>query len=220
MTPRTFLLVNLVGLAVATAAHPAPASRGASAKTRPAEEEAARARLQEVMRASFKAHGQAGLDRLDQDELQAACSRAPAEGPLPAAAAKRLVAAQQKTLVYPPDGVFLGDWKRGEAVAQNGVGKQYSDDPAKGSGGNCYACHQLSREEVSFGTLGPSLRHYGKLRGSSPAMQRYTYAKIYNPQAFTACSTMPRFGHHAVLTEQQIKDLVALLLDPASPVNQ
>ena len=100
------------------------------------------------------------------------------------------------------------------------MGKQYSDDPAKPSGGNCYACHQLSKQEVSFGTLGPSLWHYGKLRGSSPGMQKYTYAKIYNPQAFTACSTMPRFGHHAILTEQQIKDLVALLLDPASPVNQ
>jgi len=31
---------------------------------------------------------------------------------------------------------------------------------------------------------------------------------------------MPRLGHAGTLTEQQIKDLVALLLDPASPVNQ
>lgn len=204
---------------LACAAQGAGAGKATSAP-RAQEDAAAQQRVQEVMRASFKAHGQAGLDRLAQDELQAACSRTPADGPLPVETARRLVEAQQKTLVFPADGALLGDWKRGEAIAQNGVGKQYSDDPAKPSGGNCYACHQLSKQEVSFGTLGPSLWHYGKVRGTSAAMQKYTYGKIYNAQAFAPCSTMPRFGHHAILTEQQIKDLVALLLDPASPVNQ
>jgi sulfur-oxidizing protein SoxX len=178
------------------------------------------ARLAEVMKASFKEKGQAGLDRLQQDEVQAACSRTAKQGPLPAAQAKKLVAAQHATLVYPADGKLMGDWKSGEKIAQSGVGKQSSDDPAKASGGNCYACHRISKEEVSFGTLGPSLYNYGKLRGQSPEMQKYTWGKIWNPQAFTACSTMPRFGHHQILTEEQIRDVVALLLDPASPVNQ
>jgi sulfur-oxidizing protein SoxX len=31
---------------------------------------------------------------------------------------------------------------------------------------------------------------------------------------------MPRFGYHGVLTQQQISDVMAYLLDPASPVNQ
>jgi sulfur-oxidizing protein SoxX len=31
---------------------------------------------------------------------------------------------------------------------------------------------------------------------------------------------MPRFAHFKLLNEQQIQDLMALLLDPASPVNQ
>jgi sulfur-oxidizing protein SoxX len=31
---------------------------------------------------------------------------------------------------------------------------------------------------------------------------------------------MPRFGHKGILTEQQVKDVVALLMDPASPVNK
>ena len=31
---------------------------------------------------------------------------------------------------------------------------------------------------------------------------------------------MPRFGHNGILTEEQIKDVVALLLDPQSPVNK
>jgi sulfur-oxidizing protein SoxX len=51
-------------------------------------------------------------------------------------------------------------------------------------------------------------------------MQKYAYGKVYNSQAFSACSTMPRFGHMGILTEQQMKDVVALLMDPKSPVNQ
>lgn len=175
---------------------------------------------QEVLRASFKARGQAGLDRLDQDPVQAACSRPPSDGPLPEDAAAKLVAAQQATLVYPADGVLMGDWKKGEAIAQSGVGMQFSDDPKRPSGGNCYACHQLSAKEVAFGTLGPSLYQYGKMRGKSEAMQRYTYGRIYNPQGFAPCSSMPRFGHQKILTPEQIEDVVALLLDPGSPVNQ
>jgi sulfur-oxidizing protein SoxX len=186
----------------------------------PAREPEGDARFREVLRASFREKGQAGLDRLEQDEVQATCSRRPADGPLPEATARRLVAAQQATLVYPADGKLMGDWKKGEVIAQSGVGKQYSDDATKASGGNCYACHRLSKSEVAYGTLGPSLYLYGKARGQGEAMQRYTYGKIWNPQAYTACSSMPRFGHHGILTEAQVKDLVALLLDPASPVNQ
>jgi sulfur-oxidizing protein SoxX len=78
----------------------------------------------------------------------------------------------------------------------------------------------LSSTELSFGTIGPSLYRYGKVRGSTLEIQRYTFAKIYNSEAFAACSNMPRFGHKGILSEQQIKDVTALLLDPASPVNQ
>jgi sulfur-oxidizing protein SoxX len=31
---------------------------------------------------------------------------------------------------------------------------------------------------------------------------------------------MPRFGHMGVLTEAQVRDVVALLMDPNSPVNK
>jgi len=124
------------------------------------------------------------------------------------------------TLKYPADGKLMGDWRQGERIAQSGVGKQYSDDPKRPAGGNCYACHQLSSKEISYGTIGPSLHNFGKTRGTSEAIQRYTWGKIYNAQAFTACSNMPRFGHNGILTEEQLRHLVALLLDPASPVNQ
>ena len=124
------------------------------------------------------------------------------------------------TIKYPADGKLVGDWKAGEVIAQSGVGKQFNDDPARPSGANCYACHQLSPQELSFGTIGPSLLGFGKLRGNSPEIQKYTYGKIYNSEAYSACSNMPRFGHNQILTEAQITHLVALLLDPESPVNK
>jgi sulfur-oxidizing protein SoxX len=68
--------------------------------------------------------------------------------------------------------------------------------------------------------VGPNLQRFGVQRGAGEAMQRYVYGKIYDSQGFTACSHMPRFGHNGVLTEEQITHLVALLLDPASPVNR
>ena len=61
---------------------------------------------------------------------------------------------------------------------------------------------------------------FGKLRGFTDETRKYAWSKIYNAEAFNACSNMPRFGHRNILTEQQIRDVVALLMDPASPVNQ
>jgi sulfur-oxidizing protein SoxX len=172
-----------------------------------------------VLKASFKPAGQAGLDRLEQDETQRACSAAAGKA-LPRDIATKIEQANLATIRYPADGKFLGDWKNGEKIAQEGRGMQFSDNPSGPVGANCYACHQLSPAELSFGTIGPSLYQYGKLRGNGIEVQRYTFGKIYNSEAFTACSNMPRFGHKAILSEQQIKDVTALLLDPASPVNQ
>ena len=175
---------------------------------------------QSVFKSSFQDKGQAKADRLEQDDLQKACSDAAASGqPLARDVAARLEKDQQAAIRY-PSGSMLGDWKNGEKIAQTGTGGQYSDDPKKPSGGNCYACHQLTKEEVSFGTMGPSLYHFGKIRGFTPEMQKYAYSKVYNSQAFAACSNMPRFGHKGILTEQQMKDVVALLMDPNSPVNK
>ncbi len=177
-------------------------------------------RATEMMRSSFKERGQAKLDRLNQDEAQALCSRAPADGPVPKEAAAKIEKANFATVKYPADGKLLGDWREGEKIAQSGQGKQFNDNPNAPAGANCYACHQISPQELSFGTIGPTLLGYGKQRGNSAEIQRYTYAKIYNPQGYTACSNMPRFGHNDILTEDQIKHVVALLLDPASPVNK
>jgi sulfur-oxidizing protein SoxX len=171
-----------------------------------------------VMKGSFKARGQAKLDRLEQDETMALCSKYPAK--VPADIAKKIESTNLKLVKLPSDGKLLGDWKEGEKIAQSGVGFQFSDDPKNPVGGNCYACHQLSPNEISYGTIGPSLLGFGKLRGNTEAIQKYTFGKIYNAQAYSACSNMPRFGHNGVLSELQIKHLTALLLDPNSPVNK
>lgn len=173
-----------------------------------------------LMKKDFKSRGQATVDRLDQDEMQKICSEYSNGRKMPKDVADRAEKAQQAVIRYPADGKLLGDWKAGEKIAQTGTGKQWSDDPKKPGGGNCYACHQLSKAELSFGTIGPSLYNFGKLRGFTPEMQKYAYSKVYNSQAFSACSSMPRFGHNGILSEQQIKDVVALLMDPNSPVNE
>ena len=123
-------------------------------------------------------------------------------------------------VVYPADGKFLGDWKKGYQVANNGRGGQFSDPPGTVAGGNCFACHQLDPKEVSYGTLGPSLSAYGKDRKYDPETIKDAYTKIYNSMAVVPCSNMPRFGVNKVLDEQQIKDVMAYLFDPESPVNK
>jgi len=178
-----------------------------------------RAKAAATMKSSFKDAGQAKLDRLDQDETQRVCSQYAGKA-LPPDVAKRVEQLNLATIKYPADGKLVGDWKNGEKIAQEGRGKQFSDDPAGPVGANCYACHQLAPQELSYGTIGPTLYQFGKLRGYTDETRRYAWGKVYNADAFAACSNMPRFGHSGILTEAQLRDVVALLMDPASPVNQ
>jgi sulfur-oxidizing protein SoxX len=177
------------------------------------------ARAAAALKASFAARGQAGLDRLDQDDTQKLCSEY-ANRALPAPVAEKIQQASLATIRYPADGNLVGNWKNGERIAQSGQGFQFSDDPKVPAGANCYACHQLTPQELSYGTIGPSLYRFGKLRGFNEETRKYAWGKVYNADAFAACSSMPRFGHNRILTEQQIRDVVALLVDPGSPVNQ
>lgn len=171
-----------------------------------------------MMKTSFKENGQAKLDRLNQDEVQRLCSEFNGEQKLPKDVAERIERAQMATIKFPAK--LVGDWKEGERIAQRGVGMQFSDNPTNPTGANCYACHQLSKAELSFGTIGPPLYNFAKVRGFTPEMQKYAYGKIYNSQAYSACSSMPRFGHMGILTEKQMQDVTALLMDPESPVNK
>ena len=171
-----------------------------------------------VLESSFMAKNQATMARLQQDAVQEVCS-APRGTPVEETVLSELRQQRLHAVVLPADGVFLGDWQRGAEVAGNGRGLQSSDDPTKPNGGNCYACHQLAPDEVAYGTLGPSLTGYGA-RGQSEPMLRYTWTKLWDTHAYNLCSHMPRFGAQGILSEQQLRDVMAYLLDPASPVNQ
>jgi len=179
-----------------------------------------------MLKSSFRDEGIAKVDRLDQDLGQSACSAAK---PPSAEVIQRIEAEAQASIEWPKGGHYIGDWKKGEKLAQSGRGMTWSDKSTdtKGNGGSCYNCHQISKQEASFGTIGPSLYNYGKIRGvknvadpSSAAVVQYTWGKLWNSKAYAGCSNMPRFGHMKLLDENQIRDLVALLLDPDSPVNK
>jgi len=183
----------------------------------------------QVAKASFRDEGIVKADKvLNADETNRLCSEADVAGkPLDEAMAKRIEETNLKAIQWPADGQFLGDWKQGEAIAQSGRGLTFTDTANTVNGGNCYNCHQIDQKEISFGTIGPSLYHYGKIRGvTDPASEaakpivEYTWGKIWNSKAYNACSNMPRAGHSGILNATQIRHLVALLLDPNSPVNK
>lgn len=182
-----------------------------------------------IVQSSFRDQGQAKVERITAtDETNRVCSAADVAGkPLDEKTAKRIEEANFKTIKWPTDGKFLGDWKQGERIAQSGRGKTWSDKADAVNGGNCYNCHQMDKKEISYGNLGPSLYNFGKMRGvsnpddpASKAIVEYTWGKIWNSKAYSACSNMPRAGHMGILTEEQVSHIVALLLDPQSPVNQ
>ena len=179
-----------------------------------------------MMQAAFRDQGIAKIDRIQQDLGQSACS---SDKPPSEAVAKQIEAESLASVKWPTGGQYVGDWRKGESLAQSGRGMTWTDSSTdtSGNGGQCYNCHQIDKKEVSFGNIGPSLWNYGKLRGvkdvadpaAAPIMQ-YTWGKLWNSKAYAACSNMPRFGHAKLLNEAQIRDIMALLLDPKSPVNQ
>ncbi len=181
-----------------------------------------------TIKSSFVERGVAKLDRLDQTEIQKVCSEALASGKeVPKETRERIEKTLYASIPYPADGKYTGDWKEGEKIAQNGRGLQFSDVAGVPNGANCYACHQLTPTEISFGNQGPSLMKYGTIRGvkdvaakDSEAIIKYTWARIWNTHSVNLCSNMPRFGDAGILTTDQVKHVMALLLDPQSPVNK
>ena len=172
-----------------------------------------------AMQTSFRDEGIATIDRIRQDLGQSAYSsdRPPAD-----TVAEQIMAQAKSTVKWPDGGRYFGDFREGERIAQNGRGMTWTDPSAAlgASGGSCYNCHQLGKAEISF-------YNYGKNRGvrdilapTSQAIIEYTWMKIYNSKSFAACSNMPRFGHAGILSEEQIRHLMALLLDPKSPINE
>lgn len=203
-------------ISIAIGALAALAAPAALAQQKPAVDPA---RVDAAIKAAFPSAPPDWAARLAPDETMKECA-AHRNDP-PKAVFEAIAAREKATIQYPADGKLVGDWQKGEKLAQSGYGLRFSDYPPRGpNGGNCYACHQLTKKEVSYGTIGPSLLGYGKLREFKQDAVKAAYDKIYNPHAAFPCSLMPRFGTNKVLTIEQIKDAVALLMSPESPVNQ
>ena len=178
-------------------------------------------KFNKMMTDSFKAQGIAGLDRIDQDATQKFCSDPVfANSKQGEKMRDKIQKINMDSIKQPSDGKYIGDWKNGEKIAQSGRGATWTDKADTVIGGGCYNCHQIDPKEISYGNIGPSLTGYGKMRGYSPEVVTYTWNRINNSKAYNACSNMPRFAHFKLLNEKQIQDVMALLLDPASPVNQ
>jgi len=105
----------------------------------------------EMVKKGFRNQGIATVERVTNiDETLKLCNAADVAGkPLDPAVAKRLEAANLKTVKWPSDGKFLGDWKQGEKIAQSGRGMTWTDKaetstrrkayvqlPPDGQGGN------------------------------------------------------------------------------------
>ena len=128
-------------------------------------DEAVRQRAEQVVRESFAAATpQEWAARMQQDDVQALCSRY--RNQPPPTIAEQIAASQRQAIRYPSDGKLMGDWKNGEALARIGggghIGKIQPDPPGARRGGNCYACHRLAADEVAAGTIGPSLTGYAQ----------------------------------------------------------
>jgi sulfur-oxidizing protein SoxX len=166
--------------------------------------------------------GTSGRARLTQDDIQKACSLMKGQE-LDDKSREKVIALANASIKYPEGGIKLGDWKKGRELAWSGYGFRTAHNPddhsKQAAGGNCYNCHQLATDRTG-GDIGPSLTGYGKDRGSSADMLKYTYDVIYNPHAYFACTNMPRMGATGVLSQSQIADIMAYLFDPNSPVNK
>lgn len=178
-------------------------------------------KFNKMIQDSFRAEGIAGLNRIDQDATQKFCSDPQfANSKQGEAMREKIQKINMDSIKQPSDGKYIGDWKNGEKIAQSGRGATWTDKADTPIGGGCYNCHQIDPKEISYGNIGPSLTGYGKLRGYSKEVVTYTWNRINNSKAYNACSNMPRFAHFKLLNEQQIQDVMALLLDPESPVNK
>ena len=178
-------------------------------------------KFNKMMQESFRAEGIAGLDRIEQDATQKFCSDPVFSISKQGEAMRvKIQKINMDTIKPPSDGKYIGDWKSGERIAQSGRGATWTDKADAAVGGGCYNCHQIDPKEISYGNIGPSLTGYAKLRGYSQEIVTYTWNRINNSKAYNACSNMPRFGHFKLLNEKQMQDVMALLLDPESPVNK
>jgi len=162
------------------------------------------------------------MKRLEQDRSQLICSKIGGAA-LTQAEAAEIVKLARESVKLPASGKMVGDWKIGKNLAYDGAGDRIRDgktENRKENGGLCQNCHALERGEINVGNVGPALTEYGKQRGNSEAIAKYTYEKIYNAWVYFPCSNMPRLGATSHLTPEQVAHMVAYLIDPQSSLNK
>jgi sulfur-oxidizing protein SoxX len=72
--------------------------------------------------------------------------------------------------------------------------------------GNCLACHVMPGGELP-GNLGPSLV------GVADRLSKERIRKqIWDPEQFNTVTSMPPFGKHKILTEEEVDKVVAYLM--------
>src|SRR5271166_5301694 len=153
----TMVLIALVSIVLGAAAPLAQEARTDQA-----------ARADAVIKSAFPTVSADWQSRLVPDDTMRACSEH--RNSPPKAVAEAIVQRARAGIAYSADGKLVGDWQKGEAIAQSGYGLRFTDYPPRSpNGGNCYACHRLGPQELSYGTLGPSLLEYGKARKFSAA---------------------------------------------------
>ena len=162
------------------------------------------------------------LKRLEQDHSQQICSKV-GDAKLSQDEAAEVVSLARESIKYPASGQIVGNWKTGDMLAHDGSGDRIRDgktENRKENGALCQNCHALAPGEINVGNVGPALTGYGKQRGNSEAIAKYTYDKIYNAWVYFPCSNMPRLGATGHLTPEQVAHMVAYLIDPQSPINK
>ena len=164
----------------------------------------------------------AHLKRLEQDHSQQICSKV-GDAKLSQDEAAEVVSLARESIKYPASGQIVGNWKTGDMLAHDGSGDRIRDgktENRKENGALCQNCHALAPGEINVGNVGPALTGYGKQRGNSEAIAKYTYDNIYNAWVYFPCSNMPRLGATGHLTPEQVAHMVAYLIDPQSPINK
>ena len=221
MNKKTIFLIALVSLTFVSCSKQSGNSKPGSEIT--ADQAKVDAAYNAMIESSFDKKKNVGYENIIPDEAQKTCSKY--KNNPPQDVVLKMIEDAKKTIVYPANGKFIGDWKNGEVLANIGkgghVGYTNPEKPDAKKGGNCYACHTLDTKEVAAGTMGISLTNYGKDRkDAQQETAKFVYERIYNAYAYTPCSSMPRFGLHKWVTPEEIADMVAYVVDLNSPVNK
>ena len=78
---------------------------------------------------------------------------------------------------------------------------------SRDGGGNCIACHAMANGDELPGNLGPALADISRRFPDRDDLR----ARVWDATAFNPISSMPPFGKHRLLSEEQIDDVVDFL---------